>query len=281
MKRCLQIPQAPKPNKLFPGGLMFWWAKEQASLTLITQGRSGVCLISRGSLRAMHHHHHRWPTWLVPGLYLIGLHVLGLYVTCTWLGFDLYLALLLYLIGLHVLGLYVTCTWLGFGLYLACMYLTCMWFVLGLYLACTPGMLTCHLSLLIQLRSSLSCLDHAPMCSLPSHPACCTTSPMPGDVCVWVQPIFVTSSSYWTSVLLFRCMGDNAGGIAFVKVSNQNKGTLHDSILSEAAWSTMTWRHLIISQKLHDLNGVHILPLASLSCNHQHCIERCKVIFWI
>jgi hypothetical protein len=35
-------------------------------------------------------------------------------------------------------------------------------------------------------------------------------------------------------------MGDNAGGIAFVKVSNQNKGTLHDSILSEAAWSTMT-----------------------------------------
>jgi hypothetical protein len=23
-KRCPQIPQAPKPNKLFPGGLMFW-----------------------------------------------------------------------------------------------------------------------------------------------------------------------------------------------------------------------------------------------------------------
>ena len=108
------------------------------------------CVISRGSLRAMHHHHHRWPTWLVPGLYLIGLHVLGLYVTCTWLGFDLYLALLLYLIGLHVLGLYVTCTWLGFGLYLACMYLTCMRFVLGLSLACTPDMLTCHLSLLSQ-----------------------------------------------------------------------------------------------------------------------------------
>jgi len=35
-------------------------------------------------------------------------------------------------------------------------------------------------------------------------------------------------------------MDDNAGDVALVKVSNQNKGTLHDSILSEAAWSTMT-----------------------------------------
>jgi len=35
-------------------------------------------------------------------------------------------------------------------------------------------------------------------------------------------------------------MDDNAGDVAFVKVSDNNKGTLHDSVLSEAAWSTMT-----------------------------------------
>ena len=88
---------------------MFWWAKEQASLTLITQGRSGVCLISRGSLRAMQYHH-RWLTWT--------------WLACIWLVFDC--------------DVYLACTWLVLGFtWLACMCLACMWLVLGLDLACT------------------------------------------------------------------------------------------------------------------------------------------------